>query len=85
MLRWVSIRRCLPASGTVSRAICTLSADGYLEKIIEHKKVWREGKRFFSEQGESIVELSPDAAVSMNFWGLDYSISNMHGKAGRNF
>ncbi len=64
----------VPASGTVSRAICTLSGDGYLEKIIEHKKVWREGKSFFSEQGESIVELSPDAVVSMNFWGLDYSI-----------
>jgi len=64
----------VPASGTVSRGICTLRDDGYLEKITEHKKVWREGNSFFSRQGESIVELCPDTYVSMNFWGLNSSI-----------
>jgi len=64
----------VPASGTVSRGICSVDPDGYLEQIIEHKVVWRENNHFYSQQGESKIELSPDMPVSMNMWGFNASI-----------
>ncbi len=64
----------VPACGSVSRAMCSIDGQGYLETIVEHKRVWREGGRILSSQEEGVVELSPEAIVSMNLWGFNASI-----------
>ncbi len=64
----------VPESGPVSRAICSIDAQGYLEEIVEHKRVWREDGHLLSRREGGIVELSPEAVVSMNLWGFNTSI-----------
>jgi len=57
--------------GSVSRAICSIGADGSLEKIVEHTGIeLRLGEiRSYRPDGSSEV-LVPDLPVSMNLWGL---------------
>ena len=61
----------ISAKGSVSRAICSLGADGSLDKIIEHTGIeLRSGEiRSYRPDGSSEV-LKPDLPVSMNLWGL---------------
>jgi len=76
----------VPRSGSVSRAICITNAQNCLEQIVEHKKVWRAGTQFFSEQdGGMIAELSPATAVSMNLWGFNPSIFDYADRLWKNF
>lgn len=66
----------VPKSGSVSRAVCAVSAGGYLEEIVEHKRVERSAGDFLSRQegAGAAITLSPDAVVSMNIWGFNPSI-----------
>ena len=65
----------LPPAGSVSRAICSLRADGALAEIVEHTKVKRRGDEILSIGADgSENRLSPDALASMNLWGLDATI-----------
>lgn len=58
----------LSENGAVSRGICTLSNEGYLQQVIERTKIAREGKDIvFIEKGEKEI-IASDALVSMNFW-----------------
>ncbi len=75
----------VPSQGSVSRAICEVDADGYLARIVEHKKVWRENGRFFSQREERAIELPPDAPVSMNLWGFNPSIFERGARAWSTF
>ena len=60
----------LSENGAVSRGICTLSNEGYLQQVIERTKIAREGKDIvFIEKGEKEI-IASDALVSMNFWGF---------------
>ena len=60
----------LSENGAVSRGICTLSNEGYLQQVIERTKIAREGKDIvFIEKGEKEI-IASDAIVSMNFWGF---------------
>jgi len=61
--------------GTVSRGVCSVSADGMLTDIVERHRVGRRGPSIASsEDGESWVELAPDATVSINLWGFEPAI-----------
>lgn len=64
----------VPAAGTVSRAICTVDSRGFCTGIEEHTRIRRSGSAIVSERRGGNIELSPDAAVSLNLWGLDGSI-----------
>jgi len=64
----------VPSQGSVSRAICEVDPEGYLERIVEHKRVWREAGRLVSRLEGGDVELSPEAPVSMNLWGFNASV-----------
>jgi hypothetical protein len=64
----------VPVCGAVSRAICSVDGQGYLEAVEEHTRVWREGGRILSSRGGEAVVLSPEAIVSMNLWGFNASI-----------
>ena len=58
----------LSENGAVSRGICTLSNEGYLQQVIERTKIAREGKDIvFIEKGEKAI-ITSDALVSMNLW-----------------
>ena len=64
----------LSENGAVSRGICTLSNEGFLQQVIERTKIAREGKDIvFIEKGEKEI-IASDALVSMNFWGFHPTI-----------
>jgi choline kinase len=61
----------LSESGTVSRGVCTVNNNFYLEKVVEHTKIKRENGKIINCENElSITELSTETSVSMNFWGF---------------
>jgi choline kinase len=61
----------LSENGTVSRGICTVDDDFYLQKVVEHTQLKRDNGKIFNYENElSAVELSPDLPVSMNFFGF---------------
>jgi NDP-sugar pyrophosphorylase family protein len=63
----------LSDNGTVSRGVCEVDERGRLTRIVERKEIgWKDGKLVDAADGD--VEVSPDAAVSMNFWGLQPSV-----------
>jgi len=64
------IGKTLSDYGSVSRGVCKVSADGYLEEIIERTKVFRDGEAIIYEEDEKQYPLSLDTRVSMNFWGF---------------
>ncbi|MDD3885923.1 MAG: hypothetical protein PHI35_03525, partial [Victivallaceae bacterium] len=61
----------LSENGSVSRGICTVSADGFLKKVVENTNIFRRGGKVVSElaDGES-HEFCGDEPVSMNAWGF---------------
>ncbi len=64
------INKTLSDYGSVSRGVCKVSGDGYLEEIIERTKVLHEGDTIVYEEDEKQYPLSLDTRVSMNFWGF---------------
>jgi UTP-glucose-1-phosphate uridylyltransferase len=73
----VSYRLCntLSENGTVSRGICTLNREHYLEKIVEQTKISRYGDKIVNHNKDrSQTVLNPNVAVSMNLWGFHPSI-----------
>jgi len=65
----------LSPHGSVSRGICTTDANGYLEKIVEHKTIEQLGDRIFNvwDDGSSI-DLPSDSIASMNMFGFAPSV-----------
>lgn len=63
----------LSAHGTVSRGVCEVDDAGRLVRIVERKEVgWKDGHLI--DSADNNFEVSPDAPVSMNFWGLQPSV-----------
>jgi NDP-sugar pyrophosphorylase family protein len=61
--------------GSVSRGICKVDDDGYLQSVEEHTKIERDDSgKVLSHTNEGTMELPEDSLVSMNFWGFDPSI-----------
>jgi choline kinase len=61
----------LSEHGTVSRGICEKDADGFLERIEEHKKIARtDGTIVDTLDDGTTVELQPDDVTSMNMFGF---------------
>ena len=65
----------LSPSGSVSRGVCTLGADGKLAEIVERTHIeLQQGKPFYTEDSQNFVPLDGGTVVSMNMWGFDPSI-----------
>ncbi len=63
----------LSAHGTVSRGVCEVDDAGRLVRIVERKEIgWKDGHLI--DSADNNFEVSPDAPVSMNFWGLQPSV-----------
>ncbi len=58
--------------GHVSRGICRMDDDGFLDEIVERKKIRRSGERVesFDPEEEQWLEMDPSLTVSMNAWGF---------------
>lgn len=61
----------LTEAGPVSRALCQLDDNGYLQKIVEIAEVWKSGDRgrYIDLDGTEVVA-DGNAPVSMNMWGF---------------
>lgn len=62
--------------GSVSRGICKVDDEGYLQSVEEHVKIERnkQGKIISYLEDGTELELPGNALVSMNFWGFDPSV-----------
>ena len=64
----------LTDNGTVSRGVCEVGEDGYLESIVETTKIKPNGDMAAYIEGDKMYPLPYDTTVSMNFWGFTPSI-----------
>ena len=62
-------------NGYVSRGICSVGNDGYLQGIVERTRIMRRDKgiAYSEDEGKSWRPLAADMPVSMNFWGFTRS------------
>ena len=62
-------------NGSVARGICSVSPDGYLEKVVERTCIEKDGQdaRFSADGGATWEHLPAATPVSMNFWGFQHS------------
>ena len=63
-------------NGHVSRGICEVSEDGYLQTVTE--RTWiesgKDGIGYSEDEGKTFTALDPQVPVSMNFWGFPQSV-----------
>ncbi|MBQ7923257.1 MAG: nucleotidyltransferase [Clostridia bacterium] len=59
----------LTDNGSVARGICDVT-DGYLTKIVERTKLYKEEGGAYFEEGNEKVHVPNETVVSMNFWGF---------------
>jgi hypothetical protein len=65
------LRNTLSEFGAVARGVCQVSADGFLQSIVEQKNIEREGTHIRSiDTVGKAATLSGNEVVSMNMWGF---------------
>ena len=64
----------LTENGTVSRGVCKISDDGFLENIVETTKIMPDGAQAAYLEDEKKYPLSYETIVSMNFWAFTPAI-----------
>ncbi|MBB6500364.1 NDP-sugar synthase [Pedobacter cryoconitis] len=79
------IGKTLSDYGSVSRGVCKVSADDYLEEIVERTKVLHAGDAIVYEEEEKQYPLSLDTRVSMNFWGFTPEVFKISEELFRDF
>lgn len=69
------LKNTLSENGSVSRGVCFVSEDGFLEEVNERTKIERmeNGQIAYFDSGEPEI-LGEDTVVSMNFWGFKQSV-----------
>ena len=62
-------------NGSVSRGVCTETANGYLHSVVERTKIVKGemNPRYTEDDGQTWHDLSCDDVVSMNLWGFQKS------------
>lgn len=60
----------LSEHGTVARGVCNIGADGMLRDVVERTQIARKDGVIKYAEGNAWIEVSGDAAVSMNMWGF---------------
>lgn len=64
------LKNTLSEHGPVSRGVCNINKDGFLNNVTERTSIKRlPGGVYFESEGKQI-ELHEDSLVSMNFWGF---------------
>jgi len=60
----------LTENGTVSRGICQVAKDGYLESVVERTAISRKGDAAVYAEGDAETILPLNSIASMNCWGF---------------
>ncbi|HEU5351762.1 MAG TPA: sugar phosphate nucleotidyltransferase [Terracidiphilus sp.] len=69
------LRKTLSEFGTVARGVCQVSAQGYMQRIVERKAIAPKGNGAEDTEADGTrVPLTGDEPVSMNFWGFTTEI-----------
>jgi NDP-sugar pyrophosphorylase family protein len=69
------LRNTLSPYGTVSRGICQLDSDGYLQSIVEQTRIAPDGQHALAtDPNGRTTHLTGDELVSMNLWGFTPAI-----------
>ena len=65
------LARTLTEHGHVARGVCSVDAGGHLAGIVERLRIKRFGQAVrYTEDGDTWIDLPPQATVSMNMWGF---------------
>lgn len=66
----------LTENGTVSRGVCSVDENGFLEKVVERTKICKteNGAAFSEDGGETWQDIDQASIVSMNLWGFNTSM-----------
>ena len=64
------LNQTLSEHGHVSRGLCEVTPDGFLQTVTEHTHIEKQGERIISTASESESRLTGDEIVSMNMWGF---------------
>jgi NDP-sugar pyrophosphorylase family protein len=68
------LKNTLSENGSVSRGVCSIGKNQLLKTVVEHTKIYKQGRAIFSEHQDSILKLPGKTLVSMNFWGFHPNI-----------
>jgi Nucleotidyl transferase len=69
------LRKTLSEFGTVARGVCDVSPEGYMKRIVERKTIAPKGDGAQDTEADgTVVALTGDEPVSMNFWGFTMGI-----------
>ena len=65
----------LTENGHVSRGVCSVDENGYLEEVVERTHIEKrgDGAAFTEDGGETWTDVSVKSTVSMNMWGFTAS------------
>lgn len=71
-----ALSKTVTENGFVSRGICDIGEDGYLNSIVERTRIesFNEGIHYTNDEGITWTKLSDDTIVSMNMWGFTPSL-----------
>lgn len=69
-----TLKNVLSDHGSVSRGCGERDANGYLSSVVERTTIVKENGKIISKEKDGDLELSPETATSMNFWGFHPSI-----------
>ena len=70
------LKNTLSETGHVSRGVCSVSEDGYLESITERTHIISTADGpLMTEDGQHYTRLSAHAVVSMNMWGFPQAMT----------
>lgn len=64
------LKNTLSEHGSVSRGICELDKNKFLEKVVEHTKIYKKDNKILSDFKGETVELHENAPTSMNLMGF---------------
>lgn len=64
------VSKTLSENGTVSRGVCTINADGYLDSIVERTKIERQNGQIVYIEADGTHPLAENTPVSMNLFGF---------------
>ena len=65
------LKKTLSEYGTVSRGICTMNTESYLEDVVERTNIgFSNGRIVYVNENGNETELRYNELVSMNFWGF---------------
>jgi len=81
------IKNTLSEFGSVSRGICKISKDGYLEEVIERTRIEAlgGGKAVFTDENGVRTELCGEEISSMNLWGFKPTLFESMGRMFKEF